>query len=145
MLYLDFPTSLFSLPQTISDTRSGDRNPALSCTHIGDCWLRNEYLGRLIISQLEQITQWNAIYIISAVIWLHYLQSSVFISVSQTQMKLEPPPTSPSGVHQRGISISEYVLGKSWPHRAASNYLCLLGAWSYAYVVLFMLFFKTVL
>jgi len=61
MLYLDFPTSLFSLSQTISDTRSGDRNPALSHTHIGDCWLRNEYLGRIIISQLEQITQWNAI------------------------------------------------------------------------------------
>ena len=48
-------------------------------------------------------------YIISAVIWLHYLQSSVFISISQTQMKLEPPPTSASGVHQRGISVSEYV------------------------------------
>ena len=30
-------------------------------------------------------------YIISAVIWLDYLQSSVFISISQTQMKLEPP------------------------------------------------------
>ena len=31
-------------------------------------------------------------YIISAVIWLHYLQSSVFISISQTQKKLETPP-----------------------------------------------------
>ena len=30
-------------------------------------------------------------YIISAVIWLDYLQSSVFISINQTQMKLEPP------------------------------------------------------
>jgi len=54
-------------------------------------------------------------------------------------MKLEPPQ---SGVRQTGVSISEYVLGKSWPHRGASNYICLLGAWSYAYVVLFILFFK---
>ena len=30
-------------------------------------------------------------YIISAVLWLDYLQSSVFISIYQTQMKLEPP------------------------------------------------------
>jgi len=29
-------------------------------------------------------------YIISAVLWLDYLQSSVFISINQTQMKLEP-------------------------------------------------------
>ena len=54
--------------------------------------------------------------------------------------EIRTPHTSTSGVHQRGISISEYALGKSWPHRAASNYLCLLGAWSYAYVVLCMLF-----
>ena len=54
-------------------------------------------------------------------------------------MKLEPPQ---SGVRQTGVSISEYVLGKSWPHRGASNYICLLGAWSYAYMVLFILFFK---
>jgi hypothetical protein len=45
--------------------------------------------------------------IISAVLWLDYLQSSLFIY--QTQMKLKPP----SRVCQRGISISVYVLGKS--------------------------------
>jgi len=33
----------------------------------------------------------------------------VFISTYQTQMKLEPP----SGVRQRGISISVYILGKA--------------------------------
>ena len=71
-------------------------------------------------------------YIISAVIWLDYLQSSVFISINQTQMKLEPSP--PSGVHQRGISISEYVLGKSWPHRAASNYLYLFGLYTFFFI-----------
>jgi len=38
-------------------------------------------------------------YVISAVLWLDYLQSSLIISVYQTQMKLEPP----SGVCQRGI------------------------------------------
>ena len=53
-VWLDAPTSLFSLSQTSSDIRFGERNPALS--H------RNEYLARLIISQLEQVvTQWNAI------------------------------------------------------------------------------------
>jgi len=72
-------------------------------------------------------------YIISAVICLNYLKSSVFISINQTQMKLEPHA---SGVRQRGISISEYVLGKSWPHRAASNYLYLFR------LCIFFLFFK---
>jgi hypothetical protein len=61
MLSLNAPTFLFSLSQTSSDIRFGDRNPALSCTDIADCWLRNEYLAWLIISQLEQmVTLWNA-------------------------------------------------------------------------------------
>jgi hypothetical protein len=67
-------------------------------------------------------------YIISAVLWLDYLQSSLFISINQTQMKLEPP----SRVCQKGISISVYDLGKSWHHSAASQ-LC----------ILFILFFRT--
>jgi len=33
-------------------------------------------------------------YIISAVLWLDYLQSSVFFSINQTQMKLELPKWS---------------------------------------------------
>jgi hypothetical protein len=37
MLWLDPPTSLFSLYQTSSDIRSGDRKPALSRTDIADC------------------------------------------------------------------------------------------------------------
>jgi len=68
MLWLDAPTSLFQLSQTSSDIRFGDRNPALSCADIPDCWLRKEYLARLIISQLEQtVTQWDATYYFS---WL---------------------------------------------------------------------------
>ena len=48
-------------------------------------------------------------FVISAGLWLEYLQSSVFISIYQTQMKLEPS----SRVCQTGISASEYVVGKS--------------------------------
>ena len=55
MVSLNAPTSLFSLSQTSSYIRFGDRNPAFSRTGITDCWLWNEYLARLIISQLEQV------------------------------------------------------------------------------------------
>jgi hypothetical protein len=49
-------------------------------------------------------TSGNAVkfHILSAVLWLDYLQSSLFISIYQTQMKLEPP----SGLYQQGISVS---------------------------------------
>jgi hypothetical protein len=55
MLWLDAPIFLFSLSQTSSDIRFWDRNAALSCTDITDCRHGNEYLARLIISQLEQV------------------------------------------------------------------------------------------
>jgi len=55
MLYLDFSSSLFLLSQTSSAIWFGDRNLALSRTDIADYWLRNEYLARPIISQLEQV------------------------------------------------------------------------------------------
>ena len=62
MLSLNAPTYLFLLSQTSSDIPFGDRNPAFSRTDITDCWLRNEYLARFIVSQFEQVvTQWNAI------------------------------------------------------------------------------------
>jgi len=52
-------------------------------------------------------------------------------------MKLEPP----SGVRQRGISISVYILGKALHHSAASNYLYLFVC---AMVCnLFIVFFQT--
>jgi hypothetical protein len=65
--------------------------------------------------------------IISAVLWMEYLQTSL-ISIYQTQMKLEPP----SGVCQRGISVSVYFLGKAWHHSAASNYQYVLCVRWYA-------------
>ena len=84
------------------------------------CWLRNEYLFRFIISQLEQVvTQWNAILFQLCYGWSIY--RPVFISIYQTQKKLKPP----SGVYQRGISISVHVLGRAWHHIAANKYLYL--------------------
>jgi len=60
MLLHSAPTFLLSLSSL--DIQFVDMNPAISCTHIADCWLRNEYLARLIVSQLEQVvTQWNAV------------------------------------------------------------------------------------
>jgi len=55
MQSLDGPTSSLSLSQTSSDIRLGDRNLALLRTDIADCWLRNEYSVRLIITKLEQV------------------------------------------------------------------------------------------
>ena len=140
MLYLDFPTSLFSLSQTISDTWGQEPG---SLTHRHRRLLTQKRIFRPAYYFTVGTNNAVKCYVISAVIWLHYLQSSVFISISQTQMKLEPPPPQVEFTKE-ALSISEYVLGKSWPHRAVSNYLCLLGAWSYANVVLFMFFFKTI-
>ena len=62
MQLLNAPASSFSLSQTSSDIQFGDRNPALLCTDIPDCWFRNEYSVRHIITKLEQmVTHWNAI------------------------------------------------------------------------------------
>jgi hypothetical protein len=62
MQSLDAPASSLSLFQTSSDIRFWDRNPALLCTDIADCWLRNEYSVRLINMKLEQVVMhWNAI------------------------------------------------------------------------------------
>jgi len=43
MQSLDVTASSLSLSQISSDIRYGDTNPALLCTDIADCWLRNEY------------------------------------------------------------------------------------------------------
>jgi hypothetical protein len=62
MVSLDAPAPSFSLSQTTSDICCRDRNPALLCTDIADCWLRKEYSVRLIITKLEQVvTHRNAI------------------------------------------------------------------------------------
>ena len=62
MQSFDAPASSLSLSQTCSDIQFGDRNLALLRTDNADCWLRNEYSARLIITKLEQVvTDWNAI------------------------------------------------------------------------------------
>ena len=91
MLWLDAPTSLFSLSQTSSDIQFGDRNPAVSCADIADCWLRKEYLARLIISQLEQlVTQWDGI-LFQLVYGPDYLHTSLFIPIYQTAVGIIRP------------------------------------------------------
>ena len=112
MLWLDAPTSLFSLSQTSSDIRFWDRNPALSRSDIADCWLRNEYLARLIISQLEQVlTQWNAI-----------LFQLVYGSTHQSVYSYYQSPV-------QSAKEASNLQSKLWENRdlnsAASNYLCL--------------------
>jgi len=106
-------------------------------TDNADCWLRNKCVVHLIISQFEQVvTQWNAILFQLFNGW--YIYRPVFISKYQTQMKLEPP----SGVCQRRISISVYILGKVWHHSAASYHLYLFVC---AMVCsLFIIFFQTI-
>ena len=83
MLSLNAPASSLSLSQNSSDIRFGDRNPTLLRTDIADCSLRNEYLFRLIISQLEQVvTQGNGISFQVFYGWSIY--RPVFISVYHT-------------------------------------------------------------
>jgi hypothetical protein len=61
MLSLDAPASSLWVSETSSDIQFGERNPALLCTDITACWLRNDYSVRLIIPKLEQVvTHWNA-------------------------------------------------------------------------------------
>jgi len=90
LLWLDAPTSLFSPSQTSSDIRFGYRNQAVSCTDIADCWHRNEYLARLIISQLEQVvTQWNAILFSWFMAGL-FTHQSVYSYISNCSWKNKP-------------------------------------------------------
>ena len=100
MQSFDAPFSSLSLSQTSSDNPFGVRNPALLCTDIADCWLRNEYSFRLIVTNLEQVTLWNAIL-------FHLLYGSsiyrpvcLFLSIELSWIY------KPSGVCQRGFSPS---------------------------------------
>ena len=91
MLWLDAPTSLFSLSQTSSDIRFRDRNPALSCADIADFWLSKEYLVRLIISQLEQtVMQWDATYHFSWLIARLFTHQSVYSYLSNVVEIISP-------------------------------------------------------
>jgi hypothetical protein len=71
MLSLDAPASSLSLSQTSSDIRFGGRNPALLCTDIADCWLRNEY--SVWLSKVGTSGKALKSHIISAVLWHYYL------------------------------------------------------------------------
>jgi hypothetical protein len=51
---LDAPAPSLSLSQTTSDIRFRDKNLALLCTDIADCWTQ-EYSVWLIIMKLEQV------------------------------------------------------------------------------------------
>jgi hypothetical protein len=97
MQSLDAPASSLSLSQTSSGNRFGDRNPALLCTDITDCWLRKEHSVWLIIRKFEQSGNALKCAIISAGLWLDYLQTSLFISKYQTAVGI-------SGVCEQGFS-----------------------------------------
>jgi hypothetical protein len=92
MLLLDAPISLFSLSQTSSDVRFGDRNPAVSRTEVTDG------------------TSGNAMkcYIISAGLLLDYLQTSLFIPTYQTAAGI----ISPLELAKEASNL-QYVMGKS--------------------------------
>jgi len=91
MLWLNAPNSLFSLSQTSSDIRFGDRNPAFSRTDIADCWLRNEYLAGLIISQLERVvTQCEMLYYFSWFMARIFTHQSVYSYISHCSWNYKP-------------------------------------------------------
>jgi hypothetical protein len=128
---LDAPASSLSLSQTSSYIWFGDRNPALLCIDIADCWLGKEYSVRLIITNLEQVvTHWNAI-----LFQLVYLQISLFISIYQTAVGI----ISPAEFANEAFHL-QHVMEKSWTHRSANNYLYLF-VWVNL-CILFILDFK---
>ena len=102
----------------------GDRNLALVCTNIAVCWIRNEYSVWLIITKLEQVVMhWNAI-LLQLVYGLTVYRS--VRSIYQTAIGIISPVE-----FVNEASHFQYVMGKSWPHSAASNYIYLCG-WIYA-------------
>jgi hypothetical protein len=64
-----------------------------------------------------------------------FTDQSVYFYISNCSWNYKP-----SGVCQRGFSLSVWVMGKSWPHSATSNYLYLF-VWANL-CILFILFFK---
>jgi len=89
----------------------------------------------LIITKLEQVvTHWNAI-LFQLVCGSTIYRSGCLFLISNCSWNYKP-----SGVCNRGFSLSVQVMGKSWPHRAASNYLHLF-VWVNL-CKLFILYFK---
>jgi len=92
---LDAPASSLWLSQTSSDIRFGDMNPGLLRTDIADCWLRNEYSVRLVITKLEQVvTHWNAIF---QLVYGSTIYRRLFISIYQTAVGIISPVASAKG------------------------------------------------
>jgi hypothetical protein len=90
MVSLDAPAPSFSLSQTNSHICFRDRNLALLCIDIADCWLRKEYSVRVIITKVEQAVT-HRIAILFQLFVAYYLQISLFISVYQTAVGIISP------------------------------------------------------
>jgi hypothetical protein len=88
MQSLDAPASSLSLFQTSSDIWFGDRNLALLCTGIADCWQIFSPSNYYKVGTSGNIAKCH---IISAGLWLDYLQTSLFISMYQTAFGIISP------------------------------------------------------
>jgi len=92
MLWLNAPNSLFSLskkPVHISGLGTGTR---LSHADIAHWWLRNEYLARLIITQLKQVVTAvsNAILFQLVYSWTIYTPVCLFLYITlQLELKAQ--------------------------------------------------------
>jgi hypothetical protein len=121
------------MSQTISDIQFGDRNPALLHIGIKDCWLRNEYSVRLIIMKLEQVvTHWNAI-LFQLVFGSTIYRPVCLFPYIKLRWNYNPVEFA------NEASQFQYVMGKSWPHSAANNYLYLF-VWANLCILLILLF-----
>jgi len=91
MQSLDAPASSLLLSQTSSDIWFGDRNQALLLHRHRRLLTEKQIFSPAYYYKVG--TSGNALkcHIISAVVWLDYSQTSLFISVYQAQVKLEPP------------------------------------------------------
>jgi len=65
----------------------GDRNPALLCTDIADCWLRNEYSVRLIY-EVGTSSKASKCYTISAGLKLNSYRSVCLLLYIKMQLEL---------------------------------------------------------
>jgi hypothetical protein len=60
-------------------------------TEIADWWLRKEYSVRLIIRKLEQVVMHRNAILFQLVLWLEYLQTSLFITIYLTAGRIISP------------------------------------------------------
>ena len=101
--------------------------PAVLHTHIADCWLRNEYSVRLVITKLEQVvTHWNAT-LFQLLYGSSIYRRSVYFYISNSSWYYKP-----SGVSH--VSIS-----RDLARQAVNADIYLVGR---NYCILFISFFK---